>query len=137
MTGGEPRPPGRPGPRRAVGTPPGRLGPRDLPDVGVPVPREEGPLFCEPWQASVFAMTVHLAERGVLAWPRFAAALGARLADEPDYHRAWASALVDVLAADGVLTPAQVETRERRWHAAAAATPHGQPITLPPRDVDA
>lgn len=104
--------------------------PSDLAGIGVPTPTSDGPAFAEPWQASIFAMTVHLAERGRLAWPRFAQALGARLREEPDYYRAWSGSLLDLLAADGIVSPTQLEEMEQRWHDAAAATPHGQPISL-------
>ena len=94
-------------------------------EVGV-----DGPTFAQPWEASVLAMTVQLGDRGILSWPRFADALGARLVEDPEYYRAWAAALVDVLTQDGLLTPAEVEAMTARWHDAAARTPHGHPISL-------
>lgn len=60
------------------------------------------PPFAEPWQARVFALTVHLNERGVFDWATFTTALAARLAesDDPaggDYYRCWHAALRDTL----------------------------------------
>ncbi|MDO5712216.1 MAG: nitrile hydratase accessory protein [Micrococcales bacterium] len=98
--------------------------------AGIRLPEGDGPVFEEPWQASVFAMAVHLNERGILAWPRFAQALGARLDEDGEYYRAWAFALIDVLAADGVLAASEVDATAQRWHDAAALTPHGRPISL-------
>lgn len=111
--------------------------PADLVAQGVhPPPGGDGPTFAEPWQASVFAMAVHLNERGVFGWPRFAAALTERLTRQEDYYVAWSDALVDVLAADDILTPQDVTTTEQRWLDAAARTPHGRPVTLSAADGD-
>ena len=37
------------------------------------------PVFAEPWQASAFAMTVALNERGLFTWSEWAETLGAEL----------------------------------------------------------
>ncbi|MFN8098714.1 MAG: nitrile hydratase accessory protein [Dermatophilaceae bacterium] len=91
--------------------------------------------FDQPWQAQVFAMTVDLQERGVLSPAEWADALGARVAasergDGADYYACWVAALADVLTAKGLLTRGDVEATTAAWHAAAARTPHGQPILL-------
>lgn len=62
--------------------------------------------FDEPWHARIFALAVHLNERGVFTWPDFADALGERLAASADasgadYYRCWHAALTDVLEARG------------------------------------
>lgn len=91
-------------------------------------------VFAEPWQAQVFAMTVVLHERGLFTWPEWAQALSRRVRDGADdgsdYYRCWAAALEDVLADRGVASAGDVEGATRRWHDAAARTPHGQPIEL-------
>lgn len=93
--------------------------------------------FEEPWQARLFALTVALHERGAMTWPQWAAALGSRLRDprfagegHGPYYRAWAQALADVLDRGGHVDAATIDAVERRWHEAAARTPHGRPIEL-------
>ena len=58
----------------------------------------EGPVFREPWEAQAFAMTLALYDRGLFAWPEWAAILGdeikkAQAAGDPDtgetYYRHW------------------------------------------------
>lgn len=101
--------------------------------VGAPGDGEER-VFAEPWQAQVFAMTVVLHDRGLFTWPEWARALSDRVRDGADdgsdYYGCWAAALEDVLAARDVATVGDVERTTRRWHDAAARTPHGQPIEL-------
>ena len=44
-----------------------------------PLPADgDGPVFQEPWQATAFALAVHLSERGAIPWTEWSAALGAR-----------------------------------------------------------
>lgn len=50
---------------------------------GLPAPPDGRTGFAEPWQATVFALTVHLADRGVFTWARWADALGHRLRSQP------------------------------------------------------
>ena len=88
------------------------------------------PVFAEPWQAQAFAMTVALHERGTFEWRDWAGTLGATLEDEPDYWRAWLAALETMLARHAIADTRTVADREAAWHAAAARTPHGEPIEL-------
>ncbi len=96
---------------------------------------ERARAFDQPWQAQVVAMTVALQDRGSVTPAEWAQALGARIAaserdDGADYYECWVAALGDLLAGKDLLTPADVESTTAAWHAAAARTPHGQPITL-------
>ena len=51
----------------------------------------EGPVFREPWEAQAFAMTLALYDRGLFAWPEWAATLGDEIkkatAGDPDTAR--------------------------------------------------
>jgi nitrile hydratase accessory protein len=106
------------------------------------IPRDaEGPVFREPWEAQAFAMAVKLHERGHFAWKEFAEHLAAEVAavrerGEPDdgrkYYEYWLSALEKVVASKGLVANAELLTRKDAWDRAARATPHGQPIELPP-----
>ncbi|PTM54963.1 nitrile hydratase accessory protein [Phreatobacter oligotrophus] len=102
----------------------------------------EGPVFREPWEAHAFALAVTLHQKGLFTWPEWAEALSAEItraqADgDPDtgetYYRHWLKALEGLVIRRGVATPAAIEATTEAWHAAAAATPHGQPIVLPGR----
>jgi nitrile hydratase accessory protein len=86
--------------------------------------------FAEPWQAQAFAMTLALHERGLFTWPEWTAALGAALKNEADYYAAWLAALEGLLAARGIARAAEIDTLAAAWSRAAAATPHGMPISL-------
>ena len=108
----------------------------------LPAPAAAATTFEAPWQAHVFALTVALHGARLFTWPEwatsFAAQLGAGSAadgERPDgvndgYFRAWASSLQRMLVERGVATADAVAELEAAWHAAAARTPHGQPIAL-------
>lgn len=108
----------------------------------LPAPAAVATTFEAPWQAHVFALTVALHEARLFTWPEWAATFGVQLGagsaaggERPDgvndgYFRAWATALQRMLVERGVATVDAVAELEAAWHAAAARTPHGQPITL-------
>ncbi|SNT48213.1 nitrile hydratase accessory protein [Actinacidiphila glaucinigra] len=98
-------------------------------------PRSNGELvFAEPWESRAFGMAVGLHEAGAFAWPRFQAALIARIrawedgraANEPwDYYRLWLAALEDVLTEQDVIRADEVTTRARSLAARPAGHDHG------------
>lgn len=113
---------------------------------GLPLPPDEadGRVFAQPWQAHAFAMTLLLHERGLFTWPEWAAALTAQIraaqaAGDADsgttYYHHWLNALEQMIIARQLGTPAQIHALEHTWEAAAARTPHGQPIVLEPADL--
>ncbi|MFC4533046.1 nitrile hydratase accessory protein [Sphaerisporangium dianthi] len=98
-------------------------------------PRSNGELvFAEPWESRAFGMAVTLHEAGVFAWPRFQAALIARIAawetapaekKEPwNYYRHWLGALEDVLAGQGAVSADEVTARARTLSGRPAAHDH-------------
>ncbi|MDJ0388385.1 nitrile hydratase accessory protein [Roseomonas sp. E05] len=105
-----------------------------------PLPRSEAePAFREPWEASVFAMTVALHQRGLFTWSEWAECLGgairaAQAAGDPDlgdtYYQHWLAALETMVARKGVTGAELLAQRKAAWDRAAHATPHGQPILL-------
>jgi len=107
---------------------------------GLPMPiMNEGFVFAEPWQAHAFAMTLQLHEKGVFTWPEWAAALtheiqlAQSLGDKDDglhYYQHWLNALEQMVIDRRLGTPDQIHDLEHAWEAAAARTPHGQPIVL-------
>ena len=106
------------------------------------LPRDEdGPVFNEPWEAEAFAMTLNLYAQGYFTWPEWAERLGAEIsasrdagdADRGDtYYLHWLKALEGLVAEKGLLTTDDLANRRDAWDKAARATPHGQPIMLPP-----
>lgn len=99
----------------------------------------EGPVFREPWEAHAFALAVTLHQKGVFTWPEWAETLSAEIraaqADgDPDtgetYYTHWLKALERLMIAKGVTTAPAIDQATEAWHAAAEATPHGQPIML-------
>lgn len=103
----------------------------------------KGPVFHEPWQAQAFAMTLALYEKGLFAWPEWAAKLGetikaAQDEGDPDtgetYYHHWLVTLERIVAEKSVTTPADLASHRDAWERAAARTPHGQPIELQPGD---
>ena len=100
----------------------------------------EGPVFAEPWQATVFALTVALHERGLFTWPQWAERLTAAIREaglegDPDlgdtYYVHWLRALERLLQELGIAEPLALASLQQAWRVAAERTPHGQPIALP------
>lgn len=108
------------------------------------MPQAEGePVFAEPWMAQAFALAVQLHERGLFAWPDFAAALAAEIAaaqhvgdaDLGDaYYRHWLAALEALVEARGAASALELGLVREAWERAAHRTPHGTPIELRPED---
>ncbi len=111
------------------------------------IPRgAEGPVFREPWEAQSFAMTLGLYEQGLFTWKEWTAALVAEIkraqdAGDPDtgetYYLHWLAALERIVAEKGVTNDATLGRYRDAWRRAADRTPHGQPILLDPRDIEA
>jgi len=107
------------------------------------IPRDdEGPVFNEPWQAEIFAMTLSLYERGVFSWSEWADQLtqsikSAQDGGDPDlgdtYYSHWLDALEKIVVSKGIGAADQLNTLYCEWETAASTTPHGQTIELPPR----
>jgi nitrile hydratase accessory protein len=107
----------------------------------MPLPAQEsnGTVFTEPWQAHAFAMTLQLHEKGLFTWTEWAAALTdeirkAQSAGDADtgttYYTHWLNALEAMVLTKQLGTADQIHDLEHAWEAAAARTPHGQPIVL-------
>ena len=107
----------------------------------MPLPAQEsnGTVFAEPWQAHAFAMTLQLHEKGLFTWTEWAAALTdeirkAQSAGDADtgttYYTHWLNALEAMVLTKQLGTADQIHDIEHAWEAAAARTPHGQPIVL-------
>ena len=99
----------------------------------------QGPVFAEPWQAQVFALTLALHQRGLFDWSEWAqylnrAITAAQQAGDPDlgdtYYQHWCSALEVLLRDKDVAAPMALSSLRQAWRLAAEKTPHGQPVVL-------
>ncbi len=112
----------------------------DLMNASAAIPTGgDGPVFAEPWQAKVFAMTLQAHEAGLFSWPEWADALGKELAKDNDlpadeqpigYYDHWLTAFESLLEGKDVAGPGVLAELKSAWDKAARATPHGQPIEL-------
>ncbi len=101
---------------------------------------DEGPVFSEPWQAEVFAMTLMLHEKKLFSWHEWADQLSrsishAQQSGDPDlgntYYLHWLDALESLVNKKKISHPGQLAELYQQWESAANTTPHGQPIVLP------
>ena len=106
---------------------------------------ENGPVFAEPWQAQAFAMAVHLHARGAFEWTEWAEAMSAAIrraqaagdADLGDtYYLHWLDALEQLVRDKGLASEDILAGLREAWAEAAAHTPHGEPIELPPAKLE-
>jgi nitrile hydratase accessory protein len=107
------------------------------------IPRDaDGPVFRAPWEAQAFGMAVALHEGGHFTWKEWAARLSDEIAvahrrgeqdDGQRYYHYWLAALEKLVADKKLVLAGELHTRKDEWDRAARATPHGQPIELPPR----
>lgn len=97
------------------------------------------PAFEAPWHAQLFALTVHLNEAGLFAWPDWAQRFGATLKQHgltrdlnggDDYFAAWLDTLETLLKDQGHAEANTMETVREQWEAAYLSTPHGKPVAL-------
>ena len=110
-------------------------------------PRSNGELvFTEPWESRAFGMAVTLHEAGAFGWPRFQAALIARIAaweagpaqGEPwNYYQHWLGALEDVLASQGTVSAGEITDRARDLSSRPAGHDHSSQTPDLPRGTPA
>lgn len=97
-------------------------------------PRLNGELvFAAPWESRIFGLAAALRERGLFDWDEFRVSLIAAIADWEkrhapgdaySYYACWQHALVELLTQKGVLSAADIETRERVLAARPAGHDH-------------
>jgi nitrile hydratase accessory protein len=111
-----------------------------------PLPADhDGRVFAEPWQASAFALAVHLSERGAFAWNEWSAALGLEIEaaaqrgpeEAAAYFHRWLDALERLCREKGLVDAAEISRRREEWRRAYLSTPHGHPVELTAASVDA
>ncbi|MFK7859432.1 MAG: nitrile hydratase accessory protein [Granulosicoccus sp.] len=101
--------------------------------------RDNEPVFNEPWEAEVFALTLSLYEQRLFTWQEWADTLSKSIKDaqddgDPDsgntYYLHWLAALEQVVVDKQVGNSAQLAKLYQAWDHAARTTAHGQPIEL-------
>ncbi|TWI89431.1 nitrile hydratase accessory protein [Roseibium hamelinense] len=107
----------------------------DLLAASPAIPKDGGgPVFAEPWQARVFAMTLAAHEAGLFTWSEWAETLGAELATDPagtaGYYDHWLAAFERLLGAKDIASEDTLKGLRAAWDSAAKATPTGEPIVL-------
>lgn len=102
--------------------------------------RNNEPVFAEPWQAEVFALSLSLHEQGVFTWKEWAHALSGTIAQaqqdgDPDlgdtYYLHWLSTLEALVVDKNLGDALQLSQLHKAWDTAARNTAHGLPIELP------
>lgn len=113
-----------------------------LPDALAATPRlpmgdDGAPVFCTPWEARVFAMTLQVHQAGAFTWTEWSEALGAELAKDDDgngivvsYYEHWLAAFENLLEQKSVAGSGTLSVLKEAWAEAARTTPHGTPIEL-------
>jgi len=100
------------------------------------------PVFDQPWQADLFAVTVCLNEQGHFSWSEWTGWFGAGLARRglekqlnggEDYFLVWLETLEVVLQRLDMASIDQLANVKNAWQNAYLATPHGAPVRLPDR----
>jgi nitrile hydratase accessory protein len=104
-------------------------------------------VFCEPWQAQVFALAMKLSEAGHFTWTEWSQHFGAHLraaaaakgapdhtpmpaVDSPEYYAVWLDALESLLVQRGLATAGDLAALKEAWTEAYLRTPHGMPVEL-------
>lgn len=106
--------------------------PPDVDDGAVALVPDE-PVFAAPWEASAFALAVHLGERGTFSPAEWTERLGRTIDNTgPDlaYYEQWLSALESLCIERGLLSDAEIRSQIEAWRHAYLTTPHGQPVHL-------
>jgi nitrile hydratase accessory protein len=110
-----------------------------------PLPADhEGRVFAEPWQASAFALAVHLSKQGAFAWSEWSAALGREIEaaaqrgpqEGAAYFHRWLDALERLCREKGLVDAAEINRRQDEWRRAYLNTPHGHPVELAAASAD-
>ena len=100
------------------------------------------PVFDQPWQADLFAVTVCLNEQGHFSWSEWTGWFGTGLARRglekqlnggEDYFLVWLETLEAVLPRLDMASIDQLASVKNAWQNAYLATPHGAPVRLPDR----
>jgi len=97
------------------------------------------PVFSEPWQAELFAITQVLVSKGCFTWSDWTdhftdavktADKSDKLFDGSAYYNVWLSALEGFLVSRCLADIKSLGELKDRWVKAYISTPHGEPVKL-------
>ena len=119
----------------------GETADKSIADLKMPVleKNHEGPVFKEPWQTQVFAMTVTLSEAGLFSWQEWSSELDLNIQswqkkgvpdDGETYYLHWLETLEKILSRKNLIELADLLQRITEWKEAYLKTPHGHPVQL-------
>ena len=104
------------------------------------IPLDEADIkFAEPWQAQVFALTLHLHQQGLFSWTQWAEHLSKSIKNDTTesienyttaYYLQWLNALEEICMLKTGLTSTQLLDKRNAWETAYLHTPHGKAISL-------
>ena len=116
------------------------LTPYEVIDALPGVPRDRSwPVFAEPWQAQVFALTVQLSQAGYFRWREWADTLDILLReavaldprdDGSRYYEHWLIALERLCLAKGLTDSEALDMRTAAWVDDYRRAPDGRPVEL-------
>ena len=100
--------------------------------------------FDAPWHAEVFALAVHLNERGHFDWPEWAGRFGENLTaakmvkigrgegldGSDDYYQIWLQTLIELMQEKGLVDTKMLASIKAQWRNAYLTTSHGKPVHL-------
>lgn len=101
--------------------------------------KREPPIFQEPWQAKVFALTVELYSKGQFSWRDWTTMLSEELNDrsktfgtakESSCYDHWLRALEKLVLERGIADRISLDKRKEAWADAYRKTPHGRAVVL-------
>lgn len=106
----------------------------------ISIPREDHePIFRQPWEAEVFAITLSLHEQGLFSWKEWSKALAhtTKRANEPtfidtedSYYKRWLDTLENLIISKQIANRERLHALFVAWRNAAHSTPHGQSIEI-------
>ncbi|WP_321954158.1 nitrile hydratase accessory protein [Paraburkholderia bannensis] len=93
--------------------------------------------FSLPWQAELFATTVHLTQRGGIEWKEWVEVFSEMISKSPQqgdetvddaYFRQWAMAFENLLIARGITSSSDIDETQEHWFRSYINTPHGNAV---------
>jgi len=102
---------------------------------------KDASVFLAPWQGHLFAITVHMSEKGFFKWDEFTHLFGNHLKLEKifklnevnlddRYYVCWLNALEELIINKGLGDKKSFSIFKKKWEKAFLNTPHGKPVKI-------
>ena len=95
--------------------------------------------FEAPWHAEVFALAIHLNEKGHFSWVEWSNLLGENLkkynfgqesVGSDLYYQAWLQTLIEIMRDKEIFDNETFNSIRDQWVNAYIKTPHGEPVCI-------